>query len=71
LEIGVLRTICLGWLWTAIFRISASQIARIISVSHWHLTLEIFSHNHSVKDCWLYALSPPNLLTDIEGRPPI
>jgi hypothetical protein len=33
---GVLRTIFLGWPRTLIFPISASQVARIISVSHQH-----------------------------------
>jgi hypothetical protein len=32
----VLWTICLGWLWTMIFLISASWVARITGVSHWH-----------------------------------
>jgi hypothetical protein len=31
----ILRTICLGWPWTSIFPISASQVARITSVHHW------------------------------------
>jgi hypothetical protein len=35
-EDGVLRTSCLGWLWTLILPISASQVARITGVSHWH-----------------------------------
>jgi hypothetical protein len=34
---GVLRTICLGWSWTSILPISASQVARIIGMSHWRL----------------------------------
>jgi hypothetical protein len=29
-------TICLGWLWTIIFLISASWVARITGGSHWH-----------------------------------
>jgi hypothetical protein len=33
----VLWTICLGWLWTMIFLISASWVARITGVSHQHL----------------------------------
>jgi hypothetical protein len=35
-EIGSHRTICPGWLWTAILLISASWVARITGVSHWH-----------------------------------
>jgi hypothetical protein len=30
------RTRCPGWPWTTIFQISASQVASIISMSHWH-----------------------------------
>jgi hypothetical protein len=33
----VLITICPGWLRAVIFLISASHVARIIGVSHWHL----------------------------------
>jgi hypothetical protein len=33
----VSQTICLGWLWTSIPLISASWVARIAGVSHWHL----------------------------------
>jgi hypothetical protein len=29
-------TICPGWLWTVILLISASWVARILVVSHWH-----------------------------------
>jgi hypothetical protein len=32
-------TICLGWLWTAMFLISASWVARITGVSCWHLAI--------------------------------
>jgi hypothetical protein len=42
----VSQTICLGWLWAGVLLISASWIARIIGMSHWHLvslgTLKIF-----------------------------
>jgi hypothetical protein len=31
----------LGWLWTAILLTSASWVARIISVSHWHLATHL------------------------------
>jgi hypothetical protein len=33
---GVSQTICSDWPWIAIFPISASQLARITDVSHWH-----------------------------------
>jgi hypothetical protein len=36
LEMGVLQTICLGWPWTKILLISASQVAKITGMSHWH-----------------------------------
>jgi hypothetical protein len=37
LEVGVSRTICMVWLQTLILPISASQVVRIIGVSHWLL----------------------------------
>jgi hypothetical protein len=36
LEMGVLLTICPGWPQTTILLISASQVARITSISHQH-----------------------------------
>jgi hypothetical protein len=33
--VGIPWTICPGWPWTTILPISASQIARIIGMSHW------------------------------------
>jgi hypothetical protein len=33
---GVSPTICPGCPWTAILLISASQVARITGMSHWH-----------------------------------
>jgi hypothetical protein len=33
---SVLKTICSGWLQTTILLISASWVARITGVSHWH-----------------------------------
>jgi hypothetical protein len=33
---GVLQTICLGWPWPTVLQISASQVARMTGVSHWH-----------------------------------
>jgi hypothetical protein len=38
----VLRTICLGWLWTSILLISASWVARIIGVSHRHPAISFY-----------------------------
>jgi hypothetical protein len=32
----ILQTVCLGWLWTTIFLISASWVDRITCVSHLH-----------------------------------
>jgi hypothetical protein len=32
---GVSWTICLGWLWTPIFPVSASQVVRITGICHW------------------------------------
>jgi hypothetical protein len=37
LEMGVSRTICLGWPRTVIFLVLASQVAGITGVSHRHL----------------------------------
>jgi hypothetical protein len=37
-------TICPGWLRTAILLIFASWVARIISVSHWHLATFLLKH---------------------------
>jgi hypothetical protein len=34
---GVFQIICLGWFWSSILPISASQVARITGVSHWCL----------------------------------
>jgi hypothetical protein len=36
-------TICPGWFWTAVFQISASQVARITGMSHWRLALSVFN----------------------------
>jgi hypothetical protein len=38
-EMGYHELFCLGWSWKAIVLISASQVARIIDLSHWHLAL--------------------------------
>jgi hypothetical protein len=40
----VSRTICLGWLWTAILLFSATWVARITGMSHWHLAWCINLH---------------------------
>jgi hypothetical protein len=37
LEMGLSWTVYLGWSWTVVLPISASQVARIIDVSHWSL----------------------------------
>jgi hypothetical protein len=37
-------TICLGWPWTSVLQISASQVAGITGVSHWHLAELTFWH---------------------------
>jgi hypothetical protein len=37
----VLQTICLGWTWTANLLISASQVAGITGINHWHLALNM------------------------------
>jgi hypothetical protein len=38
-EDGISWTICLGWPWTLILPISASQVARITGMGPWHLAL--------------------------------
>jgi hypothetical protein len=43
----VTQTICLGWLWTTVLLISASWVARITGVSHWHPAM-----------CWLFPSCP-------------
>jgi hypothetical protein len=39
---GLLNLFCPGWLRTTILQISASQVGRIIGVTHWHLTCGLF-----------------------------
>jgi hypothetical protein len=39
----VSQTLCLGWLQMTVLLISASQVARIAGVSHWHLALFFLS----------------------------
>jgi hypothetical protein len=41
LEISVLKIISLGWYWTEVLLISASQVARIIGVSHHYLAPQL------------------------------
>jgi hypothetical protein len=44
-EMGVSQTIiCLAWTWTTIILISASQVARIISMRHLYLTPLLLSY---------------------------
>jgi hypothetical protein len=43
LEIGVSQTIYLGWPWTVILPISASQVARTAGMSHGHPAERIFA----------------------------
>jgi hypothetical protein len=50
----VSRTICPGWLRTAILLISASWVARTTSVSHWHSSYSIFyCYNKTPKNEYL------------------
>jgi hypothetical protein len=44
-EDGVSRTVCMGWPQAMILPISASQVARIINVSHQHLKLVFLSNS--------------------------
>jgi hypothetical protein len=54
-------TICLGWLWTMIFLISASQVARITGVSH--LCLVLFPLSHGLwTDCFSQSWKGGSLL---------
>jgi hypothetical protein len=50
LEMGVSRTICLGWPRTTILWISASQEARIRGVNHhWHPVSSVFSASYPAR----------------------
>jgi hypothetical protein len=42
---GVSQTVCLGWPLTVFLLISASQVARIISMSHWHPAIFLYEHS--------------------------
>jgi hypothetical protein len=59
---GVLWTIWPVWPQTSILPISASQVARIIGMNHWHMAMNIFlSKNIQVWGAWpLLPLSPPS-----------
>jgi hypothetical protein len=58
----VLQTICPGWLWTIIFLISASWVARIIGVSHWHPA----THTHPLTCSSIWILTS---LDSVFSRP--
>jgi hypothetical protein len=47
-EIGSCELSCLGWPQTAILLISASQVARIVGVNHWHPAILHFYFMFSV-----------------------
>jgi hypothetical protein len=49
--VRVSQTICLGWLPTSILLISASQVARIIGMSHQHPTHRIFIRETLFIEC--------------------
>jgi hypothetical protein len=52
---------CLDWLWTLILLISASWIARITGMTHWHPSLKmiiLFAQGFAIwaelrGDCWI------------------
>jgi hypothetical protein len=44
----VSQTICPGWLRTTVLLIAASQVARIIGVSHWHPALLLVFKEKSI-----------------------
>jgi hypothetical protein len=45
--------ICLSWPWTMTLQISASQVARIVGMSHQHLaSLATFNTEHNVPNSW-------------------
>jgi hypothetical protein len=44
-------TICPDWLWTMIFLISASWVARITGVSHWRPAQAIFYLRVNLGNC--------------------
>jgi hypothetical protein len=45
---GILRAICLGWSWTVILLISASQVARITGINHRYPPHSPFSFYYSI-----------------------
>jgi hypothetical protein len=52
LNMRVLWTLFLGWLWIAILLISASQVARITGVSHWHPAQQHFELEKTLGRGW-------------------
>jgi hypothetical protein len=56
LEMEVSWTICPCWPWISILPISASQLAKITGVSHWHVTQLSLSFSLQ-RLVWLWVLS--------------
>jgi hypothetical protein len=46
-ENGISWIICQGWPWSMILPISASQVARITGVSHWHPAITKYFLKHT------------------------
>jgi hypothetical protein len=59
-EIGSLELFARGWLWTTILLISASHVARIIDMSHWHPT-QITSYNLKIELFGLFGIDPSSI----------
>jgi hypothetical protein len=59
---GVSRTICRGWPQTSILPISASQVARILGVSH--------QHPAKCSPDWSWTWDPPTSSSDYQHVPP-
>jgi hypothetical protein len=61
---GVFRTFCQDWLWTSIFLISSSGVARITGMCHWHLTLgRLFDLTKEADSCALCSRDPKRVKT--------
>jgi hypothetical protein len=45
LKMGISQSICLGWPWTEVLLILASQLTRHTGMSHWLLTRKYFLMN--------------------------
>jgi hypothetical protein len=64
LEMGVSQTTCWGWHWGEVLPISASQVARIIGMSHWclafflvlRLQLRVFTSSHSTSSIFVLGI---------------